>query len=222
MVTPGASRGTSIMEWRLWSSPPAPLVTPSMMKTLHSGRQAPLMYHLWPLMTYSSPSRTKVVLMFVASLLATPGSVIAYALRMVPSSNGSSHCFFCSSVPYFSNTSMLPVSGAVQFMATLHIGKAPKISQMGAYSNTLSLPTSGRKKLYKPRDFAFCLNSISIGGPGAQTGCFAYCGSSPGIDSRVACILRISSPLCFLQIGSAGMMSSLMKSMIFFRTSKKF
>ena len=52
--------------------------------------------------------------MFVASEDATSGSVIVNALRIRASSNGSSHSLRCSSVPYFSSTSMLPVSGALQ------------------------------------------------------------------------------------------------------------
>mmetsp|Transcript_116982 Transcript_116982/g.331442 ORF Transcript_116982/g.331442 Transcript_116982/m.331442 type:complete len:242 (-) Transcript_116982:374-1099(-) len=147
MVTPLECRGTRIIECWPWSDSAVPLVRPIRTKILHSGRQAPLMYHLCPLMTYSSPSRWRVVLMFVASLLATPGSVIAYALRISPSRSGSSHCLFCSGVPYFSMTSMFPVSGAVQFIATLQRPNTPNISAMGAYSSTLSFPTSGRKKL---------------------------------------------------------------------------
>jgi hypothetical protein len=37
--------------------------------------------------------------MLVASDEATSGSVIRNADRISPRSNGSSHCFFCSSVP---------------------------------------------------------------------------------------------------------------------------
>jgi hypothetical protein len=87
------------------------------MKTLHSGRQAPEMYHLWPLMTYSSPSRSMELQMLVASEEATPGSVMAKAERISPESRGSSHSFFCSGEPNCSRTSMLPVSGAEQFIA---------------------------------------------------------------------------------------------------------
>ena len=36
------------------------------------------------------------------------------ALRISARSSGSSHCSFCSSVPYLSSTSMLPVSGALE------------------------------------------------------------------------------------------------------------
>jgi hypothetical protein len=52
--------------------------------------------------------------MLVASLDATAGSVIAKPERISPASSGSSHRFFCSSDPYFTRTSALPVSGALQ------------------------------------------------------------------------------------------------------------
>ena len=65
-------------------------------------------------MTTSSPSTIAVASMLVASEDATPGSVIVNADRICPSSRGSSHSAFCASVPYFSSTSMLPVSGALQ------------------------------------------------------------------------------------------------------------
>jgi hypothetical protein len=52
--------------------------------------------------------------MFVASELATDGSVIAKQLLMSPFKRGRSHCAFCSSVPYRVRTSMLPVSGALR------------------------------------------------------------------------------------------------------------
>mmetsp|Transcript_2048 Transcript_2048/g.5049 ORF Transcript_2048/g.5049 Transcript_2048/m.5049 type:complete len:243 (-) Transcript_2048:282-1010(-) len=144
--TPGASRGTRIMLCCRWSAP-SKLVRPRKMKTLHSGRQAPLIHHLCPLITYSSPSRSIREEMLVASLEATPGSVMAKALRICPASRGLSHCSFCSGVPYFSRTSMFPVSGAVQFIARFARGNAPSSSPMGAYSSTESPLTSGRKKL---------------------------------------------------------------------------
>ena len=72
--------------------------------------------------------------MLVASDEATCGSVMANDERMVPSSSGSSHCFFCSSVPNIASTSMLPVSGAEQLNAA---GASwmlrPVISAIGAY-----------------------------------------------------------------------------------------
>merc|ERR1740130_1713024 len=94
-------------------------VLPRKIEILQDLRTAPLMYHLWPLMTYSSPSRSMVELMFVASEDATPGSVIAKQDRISWLSKGSSHSCFCSSLPNFASTSMLPVSGAEQFIAKL-------------------------------------------------------------------------------------------------------
>ena len=83
-------------------------------RTLQSGWPIPLDHHLRPLMTTSSPSTTAVASMLVASEEATSGSVIVNAERIRPSSSGSSHSACCSSVPYLSSTSMLPVSGAWQ------------------------------------------------------------------------------------------------------------
>ena len=68
-------------------------------KTLQSGWPTPVVHHLCPLTTISSPSTTQVASMLVASDDATPGSVIANADRMRPSSNGSSHSLRCSSEP---------------------------------------------------------------------------------------------------------------------------
>ena len=56
--------------------------------------------------------------MFIASLLATSGSVIAKPERISPASSGSSQRCFCSSVPKMCSTSMLPVSGAAQLSAS--------------------------------------------------------------------------------------------------------
>ena len=52
------------------------------MKTSQRGSAAPEVNHLRPLMTYSSPSRSIRVSMFVASELATAGSVIANPERI--------------------------------------------------------------------------------------------------------------------------------------------
>lgn len=73
--------------------------------------------HTDPLRTYSLPSRRMFSSMFVASLDATSGSVMRKAERILPSSRGASHCFFCASLPYLASTSMLPVSGAELFVA---------------------------------------------------------------------------------------------------------
>ncbi len=59
---------------------------------LQRGSFTPVVHHLRPLMTYSSPSRTIEVEMFVASEEATAGSVIPNADRIWPSISGSSHC----------------------------------------------------------------------------------------------------------------------------------
>ena len=77
-----------------------------------------MVHHLRPLMTYSSPSRSIRVAMFVASELATSGSVIAKPERISPSSSGRSQRSFCSGVPNRCSTSMLPVSGAAQLIAS--------------------------------------------------------------------------------------------------------
>ena len=70
--------------------------------------------------------------MLVASDEATSGSVMQNADRIVPSSNGSSHCFFCSSLPYRSRTSMLPVSGALQLNTYGAMNDRPVSSAIGA------------------------------------------------------------------------------------------
>ena len=85
---------------------------------LQRGSFAPDVHHFRPEMTYSSPSRRIVVSMFVASELATAGSVIANAERISPSSSGCSHCFLWSSVANMWSSSMLPVSGAWPFVAS--------------------------------------------------------------------------------------------------------
>ena len=70
--------------------------------------------------------------MLVASELATSGSVIANAERISPSSSGISQRSFCSAVPNWCSTSMLPVSGAEQLQASEAIGERPRISASGA------------------------------------------------------------------------------------------
>ena len=63
--------------------------------------------------------------MLRASLDATAGSVIENALRISPSSSGSSHCLRCSSVANRCRVSMLPVSGAAQLITSGAISSAP-------------------------------------------------------------------------------------------------
>ncbi len=68
--------------------------------------------HLCPLMTHSSPSRTAVVWMERGSDPAFSGSVMEKPDCMVPSTRGSSHLRFCSSVPYLTRIVWLPELGA--------------------------------------------------------------------------------------------------------------
>ena len=63
------------------------------------GDIAPDVHHLRPLMTYSSPSRSMLIETFVASELATSGSVIAKHERISPASSGFSQRSFCSTLP---------------------------------------------------------------------------------------------------------------------------
>jgi hypothetical protein len=97
MVTPGVSRGTTIMLCCAWVGASG-LERPITISTSQRLSRIPEVHHLRPLMTYSSPSRRIFVWMFVASDDATAGSVMAKAERILPSSSGSSHFFFRSSL----------------------------------------------------------------------------------------------------------------------------
>ena len=70
--------------------------------------------------------------MFVASDDATHGSVIAKHERISPSRSGVSHFSCWSGVPNWARISMLPVSGAAQFVASESSGDVPMTSQSGA------------------------------------------------------------------------------------------
>src|SRR5919197_6483583 len=96
---PGASRGTTIIDCCLYLSGFFGSVLPMKMRILQRGSPMPDVHHLWPLITYESPSRTIEDSMLVASEDATFGSVMAKAERILPSSRGSSHCFLWSGVP---------------------------------------------------------------------------------------------------------------------------
>lgn len=90
--------GTRIMDcWRCVGAVLS--VLPMKMDILQRGSIAPEIHHLRPLITYSSPSRVMSDSMLVASEDATAGSVMAKQERMSPESSGSSHCFFCCSLP---------------------------------------------------------------------------------------------------------------------------
>ena len=74
-----------------------------------------------------------VVAILVASDDATSGSVIEKHERISPSRSGSSHALRCSSVANMCSSSMLPVSGAEQFIASGAIaGERPDSSATGA------------------------------------------------------------------------------------------
>ena len=91
-----------------------------------------VVHHLRPFRTRSSPSRSIRMAMLVASEDATSGSVIAKAERISPSSRGCSQRSFCSSVPNWASTSMLPVSGAEQLQASEAMLARPISSASGA------------------------------------------------------------------------------------------
>src|SRR5919106_5407246 len=95
-LMPGVSRGTTIIDCCLYLSGFFGSVLPMKMRTLQRGSPMPEVHHLWPLITYESPSRTIDDSMLVASDDATFGSVMANAERILPSSSGSRYCFFSS------------------------------------------------------------------------------------------------------------------------------
>ncbi len=77
--------------------------------------------------------RPIVAAMLRASEEATSGSVIEKHERISPSSNGSSQRVACSGVANMASSSMLPVSGAEQFMASgMSHGDQPLTSAVGA------------------------------------------------------------------------------------------
>ncbi len=109
MFTPGVSAGTMIIDAR-WCGRASGSVTAMTMRK--SAIDPFVENHLWPLMTYSSPSRTAVVRSVVGSEPATSGSVIENADLRSPASSGYSQRSFCSSVPASARISLLPESGA--------------------------------------------------------------------------------------------------------------
>ena len=141
------------------------MVLPISIAILHLGSITPDDHHFLPLITYSSPSFSIVVEIFVASEEATSGSVIRYAERISPARSGFNHFSFCSSLPYLSITSMFPVSGAEQLNTSPANPTLPKISHNGAYStfvNPAPLSDSGRNKFHRPSALAFSFKSSSI------------------------------------------------------------
>ena len=114
------------------------------MKISQPGFIAPDDHHFRPVMTYSSPSRSIRVVMFVASEDATSGSVMQKADLIAPSSSGRSQRSCCCGEPNSASTSMLPVSGAAQLSASgASAGLRPVISASGAYWRLVSPAPSG-------------------------------------------------------------------------------
>src|SRR3954451_21540125 len=168
------------MLWRRWRSASGS-ETPMTISRWHRGDIAPDVHHLRPLTTYSSPSRSIRVAMLVASEDATSGSVIENAERTVPSSMGASQRSCCSGVPKSDRSSMFPVSGAEQLIASGAIhGLRPVISASGAYCRFVNpAPCScvrGRNRFHSPRRRASALSSSRTGG--VDQGSAAACASS--------------------------------------------
>ena len=89
--------------------------------------------------------------------------------RIVPSSNGSSHSRFCASFAYLASTSMLPVSGAAQFMASGAVRDLPVISAISPYSRLLKPAPSlywslGKNRFHKPSFLALAFSSSTMAG----------------------------------------------------------
>ena len=106
-----------------------------------------------------------VVWMLRASLDATAGSVIANALRISPSSSGSSHCLRCSSLANRCSVSMLPVSGAAQLSTSGAMSLLqPVSSASGAYSRLVRPDSEGRNRFHRPCSLASFLSSSTTGG----------------------------------------------------------
>ena len=97
---PGVSVGTMI--WVILSLiPPSP--SSASVRHITMAKSAAFALdanHLWPLITHSSPSRTARVWSERGSEPGWSGSVMAKQDCILPLTSGSSHCFFCSSVPY--------------------------------------------------------------------------------------------------------------------------
>ena len=130
---PGAPLGTMTKEClACLGAAGSGFVTPITRQNPHFGCKAPVLNHLRPLTTYSSPSRRIVHCRLVGSLEATSGSVIPTDERMVPSISGVRYRSRWSGVANRCSTSMLPVSGAEQLNTSEAQGSRPITSASGA------------------------------------------------------------------------------------------
>ncbi len=105
--------------------------------------------------------------MLVASELATHGSVIAKHERVSPLSSGCRNRSTWNGVANLASTSMFPVSGGMQLVASGASSDWPMSSHNGAYSRLLSpapYSLSGRKRFHRPRARASALSSSMTGG----------------------------------------------------------
>src|SRR5579863_10147025 len=167
MSTPGVSVGTMIIElpWYGWMSGLVTAIT-----TKKSATEPFELNHLWPLITYSSPSRTARVDSSVGSEPAVLGSVMEKALRNVPSSSGCNHCSRWSSRPVDSmptaSSSALPESGALLPNTTGPSGVCPRISCISpSFTCPYPIPPSegGRCAAHSPRAFtSSCRGRITV------------------------------------------------------------
>mmetsp|Transcript_12763 Transcript_12763/g.37201 ORF Transcript_12763/g.37201 Transcript_12763/m.37201 type:complete len:293 (-) Transcript_12763:309-1187(-) len=154
-------------------------VLPIKIMTLQCKLPAPVHHHFRPFTTKSSPSSRISILIFVASELATSGSVIAKHDRIDPSSNGESHFSFCCSLPNLAMVSIFPVSGDAQLQAVAANSKwtdVPISSHRSAYCRFVRpLPkcvpfgascalSAGKNKFQRPRCLASCIKSTMRGG----------------------------------------------------------
>ena len=113
---PGASMGTRNMVAPT-SAPAASKVRAITMLSAAPG--TPVISHLRPSMTKSSPSARAVVFSSDGSAPApSSGSVIENTLRISPATSGRSQCSFCSGVPTLCSRLALPSSGAWMLQAS--------------------------------------------------------------------------------------------------------
>ena len=133
---------------------------------LHLGSPAPEVHHFSPLITHSPLTSSAVASILVASEEATLGSVIPNADLISPPKRGFNQVSFCSSEPYLTSTSIFPVSGALQFIASEAKTVRPISSARCAYSKFDSpAPNSlsGKNRFQRPLLCASFFSSSNSG-----------------------------------------------------------
>ena len=120
--------------------------------TLQRGFTAPVVHHLRPLSTYSSPSR------FISNSIGRVARGNLWLRHGVGTSNspqqGLSHSFCCASVPYLASTSMLPRSGALQLKTDCAHDTLLMVSNNGAISTLGDRDSRGKNRFHNPSSFA--------------------------------------------------------------------